>query len=252
MDFLNRVVIVTGASAGIGADTAILFAQHSAKLVVVGRNVAALEEIARKCQESRGIKPLVIKTELTRDEDVKNIITETIKVFGRIDVLINNAGMAITADITDGIEHFDKVMSINIRAPYLLTGLAIPYLLKSKGNIVNVSSIGGMKPIGDVKFLAYDMSKAAMDNFTKHLALQLGPQGVRVNSVNPGITKTGFVKTAGFENPEEIFKSRESTLPLRKMCQSEEVADLILYVASDRARSITGSCIVIDNGEILL
>ncbi|KAM3961473.1 3-oxoacyl-[acyl-carrier-protein] reductase FabG [Aphomia sociella] len=253
MDFNNKVVIVTGASSGIGADTALLFAKQSAKLVLVGRNETSLKEVANKCETYKGLKPLIVKAELSKDEDVKNIITQTISLYGRIDVLVNNAGVGVQASIRDGIEPFDRAMNINVRSAYYLICLATPHLVKSKGNVVNVSSVAALKPIRDVNFLPYCASKAAMDQVTKCVALELSRNGVRVNSVNPGCTRTPFAQTAGFTKEEvnELYKARGKKLPLGKIAESEEVADLILYLASDRARSITGSIFVIDNGEIL-
>ncbi|XP_059045159.1 3-oxoacyl-[acyl-carrier-protein] reductase FabG-like [Achroia grisella] len=254
MDFKNKVVIITGASSGIGTATALMFANQSAKVVLVGRNEKALQDVAKKCETSKGIKPLIVKAELSVDDDLKNIIDQTINVYGRIDVLVNNAGVGVQGSIRDGIEPYDRVMSTNVRAVYYLTSLATPYLVKTKGNIVNVSSVAAFKPIRDMNFLPYCTSKAALDQITKCVAAELGRDGVRVNSVNPGATRTPFAQAAGLtlEQQNELYKAREQTLPLGKMAESEDVADLILYLASDRAKSITGSIYVIDNGEILL
>lgn len=254
MDFNNKVVVITGSSAGIGATAAVLFAKQSAKLVLVGRNELNLDSVAEKCEKEKGIKPLIVKAELSNDEDVKKIVSETIKVFGRIDVLVNNAAVGVRGSIKDGVEPYDRVMAGNMRAVYLLTSLATPHLVSSKGNVVNVSSVAAFKPIKDINFLPYCISKAALDQFTKCVALELAPEGVRVNSVNPGGTRTSFAESAGFskEQVEKLYSDRDKMYPLRKMAESEDVADLILYLASDRARSITGSIYVIDNGEMLM
>ncbi|XP_068630914.1 uncharacterized oxidoreductase TM_0325-like [Battus philenor] len=253
MDFQNKVVIVTGASGGIGASAAILFASQSAKLVLVGRNETTLKEVAGKCEGIKGFKPLAIAADLTNDEDVKRIIVETIEHFDRIDVIVNNAGVGIRGCLRDGVHLLDRAMAINVRSAYLLTSLATPYLVKSKGNVVNVSSTAGIKPIKGVDYLPYCVSKAALDQFTKCVALELGTEGVRVNSVNPGGTKTAFAEAAGFnkEQTGQLYQEYSKTYPLRKMATSEEVADVILYLASDRASSITGAIFVIDNGELL-
>lgn len=254
MDFNNKVVVITGSSAGIGATAAILFAKQSAKVVLVGRNELNLANVAEKCEKAKGIKPLTIKAELSDDEDVKKIVSETIKVFGKIDVLVNNAAVGVRGSIKDGVEPYDRVMASNMRAVYLLTSLATPHLVSSKGSVVNVSSVAAFKPIKDVNFLPYCISKAALDQFTKCVALELAPEGVRVNSVNPGGTRTAFAESAGFSKAqvEKLYSDRDKNYPLRKMAESEDVADLILYLASDRARSITGSIYVIDNGETLM
>ncbi|CAK1582737.1 unnamed protein product [Parnassius mnemosyne] len=254
MYFEHKVIVVTGASAGIGADAAILFAKQSAKVVLVGRNEGALINVAKKCEEAKGLKPLIVKAELTNDNDVRNIVTKTIENFGHIDVLVNNAGVGIKGGICDGVDLYDRAMATNVRAIYLLTSLATPYLVQSKGNIVNVSSIAAFKPIRDIEFLPYCISKAALDQFTRCVALELGREGVRVNSVSPGCTKTSFLESAGYtkEQAEELYKYRDTCIPLRKVAKSKEVADLILYLASDRASSITGAIFVIDNGENLM
>ncbi|KOB65070.1 Short-chain dehydrogenase [Operophtera brumata] len=254
MDFSNKVVIITGASSGIGASVAVLYAKQSAKLVLTGRNEQSLNTISKQCEEVNGIKPLIVKADVTDDNDIKKIVLNTIEHFGRIDVLVNNAGVGVRASILDGVKPFDEAIATNIRSAYLLTSLATPYLIESKGNVVNVSSVAAFGPIKGVDFLPYCISKAAMDQFTKCVALELGPQGVRVNSVNPGCTRTPFAEAAGFtkDNVTQLYTQRAESYPLRKVAERDEVADLILYLSSDRARSITGSVYVIDNGEMLV
>lgn len=254
MEFVNKVVIITGASSGIGQSAAIAFAKHSAKLVLVGRNQENLHKTAIACEAAKGIKPLVVTAELDNDSDVRDIVDKSINEFGCINVLVNNAAVGKCGSILDGVEPFDAVMKTNMRAVYLLTSLAAPHLIKTKGNVVNISSVAAFKPIKDADYLPYCISKAALDQFTKCVALEMAKHGVRVNSVNPGGTRTPFAENAGFskEEAEELYKSRDKMYPLGKMAQSEEVADLILYLAGDRARSITGSIYVIDNGETLM
>lgn len=254
MDFNNKVIVITGASSGIGAAAALLYAKQSAKVVLVGRNEESLNKVAKQCEDTKGFKPLVIKAELSNDDDVQSIVTKTIEQFGHIDVLVNNAGVGTRGSIFDGVELLDRAIATNLRAVYHLTSLAAPHLIKTKGNIVNVSSVAALRPIKDVDYLPYCVSKAALDQFTRCVALELGRHGVRVNSVNPGGTRTPFAETAGFSKQQlsELYKKRNESYPLGKMAESEEVADLILYLSSDRARSITGSIYVIDNGEILV
>lgn len=254
MDFSNKVVIITGASSGIGASAAVLYAKQSAKLVLTGRNEQSLNIVAKQCEEANGIKPLIVKADITIDDEIKQIVSKTIEHFRRIDVLVNNAGVGVRASILDGIKPFDDAIASNIRSAYLLTSLATPHLIESKGNVVNVSSVAAFGPIKGVDFLPYCISKAAMDQFTKCAAVELGPRGVRVNSVNPGCTRTPFAEAAGFtkEQVTQLYNQRGECYPLRKVAESDEVADLILYLSNDRARSITGSVYVIDNGELLV
>ncbi|XP_061717993.1 meso-2,3-butanediol dehydrogenase-like [Cydia pomonella] len=254
MDFKNKVVVITGASSGIGAAAAFLFAKQSATLVLVARNEQLLNDVAAKCESENGIKPLIIRAELSSDDDVKNIVTKTIETFEKIDVLVNNAAVGMRGSIRDGVEPYDTVMAVNVRSVYLLTSLATPHLVKSKGCIVNVSSVAAFKPIKDADYLPYCISKAALDQLTRCVALELARDGVRVCSVNPGGTRTSFAQNAGFskEEVEQLYATRDKSYPLGKMAEPGEVADLILYLASDRARSITGTVYVIDNGETLM
>lgn len=254
MDFNGKVIIITGASSGIGAATALSYAEHSARLILVGRNEEHLNNVGKQCELAKGIKPLIVKADLTIDDDIENIVSKTIKMFGQIDILVNNAGVGFRGNINDGVDLFDKAIALNTRPAYLLTSLVTPYLIKSKGNIVNVSSVAAFGPVKGVDFLPYCISKAALDMFTKCVALELGSKGVRVNSVNPGATRSPFLKASGFNKEEEfkIIESREDMFPLGKIVESSEVADMILYLSSDQARSITGSIFVIDNGELLV
>lgn len=252
MDFKGKVIIVTGASSGIGASAALQFATLSGTLVLVGRNEERLKSVAKKVGDAKGIKPLIVKADLEKDAEVKKIIDETVKQFGRIDVLVNNAGAGVIAGIKDGIEHFDKMIATNLRSVYLLTNLALPHLIKTKGNIVNVSSIVSQKPIPD--FMPYCVSKAGLDMFTKCVAKDLAIHRIRVNSVNPGPVESEFHNRLGLGKAETdaLMKDRENMSPLGKIAPSEDVAELIVFMASDdKAGSITGSIVIIDNGFIL-
>ncbi|GBP71747.1 3-oxoacyl-[acyl-carrier-protein] reductase FabG [Eumeta japonica] len=250
MDFNNKVVIVTGASSGIGAATAEAFAKLSASVVLVGRNAEKLRAVAQKCENAKGKKPLVIKADMSVDFDVKKVVFETVDKFSKIDVLVNNAGFTANGGIRDGIEIYDKVMSTNVRGVYLLTSLAVPHLVKTRGNIVNVSSIVAKKTVKSFNWLAYSMSKAALDHFTRCVALELASEGVRVNAVNPGAVRTPFYEVISV--PETMLKKFDAVMPLGKIAESEEIADMIVYLASDKARSITGVTNVIDNGNMLI
>ncbi|XP_049876416.1 uncharacterized oxidoreductase SERP2049-like [Pectinophora gossypiella] len=248
MDFKNKVVIVTGASSGIGEVTAYHLARLSAKLVLTGRNEAKLKEVAQKVEKTKGVKPVVVKADLTVDEDVKRIVTETIKCFGQIDILINNAGAGVVAGLRDGVKHLDDMINLNLRSVYLLTQLAADYIIKTKGNVVIVSSVAAFMPIAE--FMPYCVAKAGLDMFTKCAAKDLAKHGVRVNSVNPGPVESEFHERLGLGNKktDEIMQNRKDDSPLHKIATGEEVAELIIFLASDCAKSITGSIYVIDNG----
>ncbi|KAJ2937361.1 hypothetical protein O0L34_g1956 [Tuta absoluta] len=249
MSFENKVVLVTGASSGIGAATAILFSKEGAHVAMVGRNQKKLDAVADKVA-AVGKKPLVINADVTKDEDVKRIVGDTVKKFSKLDVLVNNAGSAADGSILDGniLQAYDSTMNVNLRAVIHLTTLATPYLVATKGNVVNISSIAALSTLPK-GYLAYTLSKAGLDHFTRGAALELAPKGVRVNSVNPGPVETDFFDTAADIGVTcDDFKAGTA---LNRSCTSEEIASLISYLASDKAKGITGSSFLIDNGWML-
>ncbi|XP_026740391.1 uncharacterized protein LOC113502906 [Trichoplusia ni] len=246
MSFCNKVVLITGGSAGIGAATAEVFAKEGASLAIVGRNENKLKEVAQRCQEL-GSKTLTIKADLTKDEEADSIVKKTVDEFGKLDVLVNNAGIlrqsGIMAD--DFLSSFDEVMNTNIRGPVRVTRSAVPSLIETKGNIVNVSSIAATN-VNRPTFIAYKTSKAALNHFTRCVAFELAPHGVRANSVSPGPTRTDI-----FEGLQVNVDWLLDKTALLRVSDPVEIADLIVYVASDKAKSITGSNYIIDNGSML-
>ncbi|KAJ2943008.1 hypothetical protein O0L34_g15199 [Tuta absoluta] len=200
MSFKNKVVLVTGAGSGIGAATAIFFAKEGADIAIVDKNGQKLDEVASKVS-ALGKKPCTIYADVSKDEDAKNIIADTIKAFGKLDILINNAGIGKNGSILDGkaVEAYDAVMNVNVRAVIHLTTLAAPHLAATKGNIVNTSSIAAMSVPSRVERIAYWVSKAALDHFTRGAALELASLGIRVNSVNPGPVNSNFNENSGYE-----------------------------------------------------
>lgn len=252
MDFTDKVFVITGASSGIGAATAIHLSKLSAKLVLVARNQSHLHRIALYCEKSTGVAPIIVAADITEELDNERIIKETIEQCGKLDVLVNNAAVIAMGGIKNtNMEMYDTVMNTNLRAVYHLTTLAVPHLIQSKGCIVNVSCIASSKP--NTTTLAYNISKAALDHFTKCVALELAADGVRVNSVNPGFVKTNLLKNIGLSEEQlELFvKNVVGHMPLKKQVESDEVAGLIAFLASDRAKSITGTNYVIDGGSML-
>ncbi|XP_076247472.1 3-oxoacyl-[acyl-carrier-protein] reductase FabG-like [Calliopsis andreniformis] len=247
MPFAGKVVLITGASSGIGTATAIHFFQLGALLSITGRNSKNLSAVAEKCKSP---KPLIITGELTNEADANNIIESTVKHYGRLDVLVNNAGILENGSIENtSLEQYDRVFNVNVRSVYNLTMLAVPHILKTKGSIINVSSICGIRAFPGV--LAYCMSKSAIDQFTRCVALELAEKEVRVNAVNPGVIKTELHKRSGMsdEQLKKFFDYAKETHAMGRSGDVSEVATAIAFLASDDASFITGVTLSVDGGK---
>lgn len=248
MNFSGKVILITGASSGIGAATAIYLSKLGATLSLTGRNIENLNKVADKCLQKE--ETFLITGDITKPADNKFILNETIKKFGKLDVLINNAGILETGTIeTTNMEQYDRVMNTNIRSMYHLTMLAVPHIIKTKGNIVNVSSVNGIRSFPGV--LAYNISKTAVDQFTRCVALELASKNVRVNSVNPGVTVTNLHKTGGMNEAayQHFLDHSKTTHALGRPGQADELASAIAFLASSSASFITGVNLAVDGGR---
>ena len=249
MDFTDKVVIITGASSGIGAGAAIYLSTLGASLVLTGRNEVNLREVAKKCKGS----PLLVVGDVNVEADRVNIIKKTIEKFGKLNVLVNNAGMGEGGDITKAtLEQYDRVMNTNVRSVFHLTQLAVPHLIKTQGNIVNISSVAGIR--ASAGFVTYCMSKAAIDQFTRCVALDLAPKNVRVNSVNPAVIITDFHKRLGMDDKTyaAYLEHAKSTHALGRVGTVQEIAHAIAFLASDHATFITGTNLPVDGGRAIM
>jgi NAD(P)-dependent dehydrogenase (short-subunit alcohol dehydrogenase family) len=245
----GKVALVTGASSGIGRATAIRFAEESAQVVLVGRDREALSEVAAAIGE-RGGEGFAIVADVTKEEDAERVVRETIDDFGVLDVLVNAAGILANGSIeTTSLAAWDEMLDVNLRAVFNLMRLAVPHLEDRRGNVVNVSSVTGLRAFPGV--LAYCVSKAGVDQLTRCAALELAPKGVRVNAVNPGVVVTQVHKRGGMgeEAYERFLEHSKTTHPLGRVGDAREVAELILFLASDRASWITGATYSIDGGR---
>jgi len=248
--FKGKVIVITGSSAGIGAGAAVKFATEGAKGIVLhGRNEKALKEVKEKCDKvgQGDVKVSVCVGDITDDNVRKALIDMAISEFGQLDVLVNNAGIHKRGDTS--IEVYDDIFNVNVRSVIVMCQLAVPHLLKTKGNIVNISSVTGLKANTIAPY--YCCSKAALDHYTKCLALELGLKGIRVNSVNPGyvtgtkiLTRNGFTKA----DVEKIVDGLVQVYPLRRLGTIEEIAQVIAFIASDQATFITGAMLPVDGG----
>jgi NAD(P)-dependent dehydrogenase (short-subunit alcohol dehydrogenase family) len=251
-NLLGKVAIITGASSGIGSATAEYFAQHGCKVTLSGRNEDNLNETKAKCLKS-GLKEdqiLIVKADASKKDNLQIIVDRTIEQFKKLDILINCAGIVVYGPVANAsIDLYDSVMDINVRGVILLTQLCIPHLVETKGTIVNVSSIAGPCSFPNVSY--YCMSKAAIDQFTKCLALELASQGIRVNAVNPGVIITDIHKRSGMndEHYAEFLEKSKSTHALGRVGTADEVAKAIGFLASDESSFTTGELLRIDGGR---
>ncbi len=227
MEFKDKVVVVTGGSSGIGKKVVERFSDEGAKVVALGKDQA----------------------DVRKEKDVENLIKSAVEEYGKIDILVNCAGIYSQNqwDIPNlSTEEFDDTMHTNFRSIFLTTKHALPYILKSKGNIVNISSALGLIP--EKESSIYCSSKAAVNMFTKTLALNYADQGVRINAVCPGPIDTPMLN----ENiPQDEMKEYLNGNPMKRAGTTDEVASLVLFLASDKASYITGGLYTVDGGESL-
>jgi NAD(P)-dependent dehydrogenase (short-subunit alcohol dehydrogenase family) len=249
--FADKVVFVTGATSGIGHAVAVKFAAAAARVVALGRNQSALRQVETAIKNAGG-EPLTLAVDVTNIGESQRAIDETVNRFGGLDVLVNAAGHISTGSIENtSLAAWDAMMNVNLRAVFQLMQVAAPYLIKTKGNIVNVSSVTGLRSFPGV--LAYCVSKAGVDQLTRCAALELAPQGVRVNAVNPGVVITEIHKRGGMseESYEKFLEHSKTTHPIGRVGDPKEIAELVFYLASEKASWITGATYQIDGGRAL-
>ena len=249
----NKVALITGASSGIGRSTARLMAKEGIKIALMSRDQSRLAKISAEIEKT-SVETLVIPGDVTDPKDCELAITKTIDKFGCLDILINSAGVIKTGTIENTtLDDWDRMMSINLRAVFCLMSLTTPFLIKSKGVIINVSSVNGMRSFPGL--LAYNVSKSAADQLTRCAALELAEKGVRVNSVNPGVTVTELHKRMGMDEKtyrkflDHPYDTHPIARGLDRLAEPEDVARLILYLASPLAEWITGVNYLVDGGR---
>ena len=247
----GQVAIVTGASSGISAAIAKVFPREGAKLVIASRNEATLN-VVRDAIRSSGGNVLAIPTDVTKPKEIDHLIQETMAHFGQIDILVNGVGgYSKTASIVDIAEQeWDDMMLLNLKSAFLCAKAVSPFMIeKHHGRIINIGSQVGMgpNPYG-ASSLIYGTAKAGLIGFSKHLAKDLGPHGITVNTVSPGTTATERVsELRGVEGLNAIAKNN----PLGRLPTPEETAETVLFLASKPAASITGVNIMVNAGMMM-
>nr|XP_027205964.1 tropinone reductase-like 3 [Dermatophagoides pteronyssinus] len=254
-DFTGKVVLITGSSGGLGAHLAQEFCKRGANVVINGRRQSSVQSMLQQCQmlSPNQAEMLAYVADVTVKQQLKAMVDATIEKFGKIDVLVNNAGGGTFGSIFD--EDLDdkmrRMMDLNLHQAVMLTHYVAPHLEKTKGNIVTISSILGQQP--NQYFMPYCVAKAAIDMFCKSIAIELGPKGVRVNYVSPTAMRTNFQQASGAgETLKGVLSHLEETIPLRRIGRIEDVGNVVLFLASDKSSFITGANIVVDGGNSLI
>ena len=242
----NKVAFVSGGARGMGAAEAKLFAREGAKVVIGDvldedgkQTEAEINELGGEC--------LYIHLDVTNEESWTSAVAEAVNKFGKLDILVNNAGVVSRHGLEDiTVAEWDRVMDVNAKGVFLGTKVAIPEMRKAGGgSIVNISSISGITGQAYVAAV-YNASKGAVRIFTKSTAIQYAKEGIRANSVHPGVIETDMTREA--INDEDFHKFRLATNPIRRLGQPQDVAFGVLYLASDESSFVTGSELVIDGG----
>lgn len=249
----GKVVLITGASSGIGKGCALHMASLGCRLSLVARNVDALNAISEKCLQAGSPGVFTASHDLAEESECVAAINETIKHFNVLDVLINSAGIIQNGTTQSlSVADYDRVMNINARTAFIVTKECLPHLLKSKGNIIHVSSVTGLRAFPGV--VAYNMSKAAVDHLVRSCALEVAKDGVRVNAVNPGVIVTDVHKRGGMNDEayEKFLEHSKTTHAMGRVGTVDEVAKTVSFLASDDASFITGQTIAIDGGRSVM
>ncbi len=251
MKLTGKRAIVTGGAGGIGRATALAFAAEGAAVAVVDLNQVGAQAVADEITAAGG-RALALGVDVSQEQPVADAVARVVAEFGGLDVVFNNAGIARrTTAVETAVEDWDLSFAVNVRSIFLMCKHAIPHLeAAGGGSIINTGSGWGLK--GGGRALPYCASKGAVVNMTRALAIDHGPANIRVNSVNPGDTDTGMLRSEATQIgwTEEAFLADAADRPLRRMGRPSEIAAAVVFLASDDSSFVTGSALVVDGGGI--
>ena len=245
----NKVAIITGSSKGIGKAIAKGLAQNGAQVVISSRSQEACDEVAKEFT-GEGLKVVGIACHIGKEDQRKNLVLKTIEAFGRIDVLVNNAAINPVYSPIEEVDPaiFDKIMDVNVKAPWSLSNLVLPHLKANKnGSIINIASVEALTPGFGLGI--YSTSKAAILMLTKNQAKEWGQYGVRANAICPGLIKTKF--SAALWQNEKMLHKLEKSIPSGRMGMPEEMVGLACLLASDAGNYMTGGVYTADGGYMI-
>ncbi len=245
----QKVAIVTGASRGIGKSIAETFAREGATVVICGRKRETLEAVAQELKPLAG-RVVPKAAHVGRMDELTRLVEETTREFGRIDIVVNNAGTNIAQGPAIAMDEtqFDKMVEVNLKSVFRMTRLVAPGMVARKcGSIINIASIAGLRP--QFHGMLYSMTKAAMIMMTQSFAVELGPNGVRVNAIAPGLIQTHLSEY--YWKDEERWGQMQKAQPIKHLGQPHEIASVALLLASDAGSYLTGQTIVVDGGRVL-
>tara|TARA_B110000503_G_C7105071_1_gene395534 strand:- start:515 stop:1291 length:777 start_codon:yes stop_codon:yes gene_type:complete len=245
----NKVAIITGSSKGIGKAIAKGLAQNGAQVVISSRSQEACDEVVKEFTDE-GLKAVGIACHIGKEDQRKNLVTKTIEAFGRIDILVNNAAINPVFGPIEDVDPaiFDKIMDVNVKAPWSLSNLVLPHFQANKnGSVINIASVESLTPGFGLGI--YSTSKAAILMLTKNQAKEWGQYGVKANAICPGLIKTKF--SAALWQNEKILGKIQKALPSARMGMPEEIVGLACLLASDAGNYMTGGVYTVDGGYMI-
>jgi NAD(P)-dependent dehydrogenase (short-subunit alcohol dehydrogenase family) len=251
MQLVGKVALITGGGSGIGRATALLLADEGAAVAVVDMDGSRAQAVAQEI-EGEGGQALAVRCDVSQAADCQRAVQETVAAFGRLDILYNNAGIirrASVLEITE--EEWDRAMAVNVKSVFLLSRYAIPIMAQGGGGaIVNTGSGWGL--VGGRNAVSYCASKGAVVNMTRAMALDHAEQNIRVNCVCPGDTDTGMLRSEAQQlgAATEAFLAEAADRPLRRIGRPEDIAQAVLYLASEASSFVTGTTLVVDGGGL--
>jgi NAD(P)-dependent dehydrogenase (short-subunit alcohol dehydrogenase family) len=251
MHLKGKVALITGGASGIGRATALLFAREGAAVAVVDLDEACGQAVVQEIVKGDG-QAIFLRCDVSRAADCQRAVRETVNTWGRLDILFNNAGIIRRADVLDTTEEeWDRVMSVNVKSVFLMSKYAVPIMAEQGGGVI-VNTASGWGLAGGRKAAAYCASKAAVVNLTRAMALDHGEQKIRVNCICPGDTDTPMLRDEARQlgEPDERFLGEAADRPLGRVGTPEEIAQAVLYLASEASSFVTGTALVVDGGGL--